>query len=58
MGGALRRVEPLVRTRAQEHVPDERVPMHDGPEAHGDAAALDAWLGETGEITVHRVDCP
>ncbi|WP_405869055.1 maleylpyruvate isomerase family mycothiol-dependent enzyme [Streptomyces sp. NBC_00005] len=52
MGGALRWVELLVRTRAQEHVPDERVPMHDGPEARGDAAALDAWLGETGEMVV------
>ncbi|MXM66981.1 maleylpyruvate isomerase family mycothiol-dependent enzyme [Streptomyces sp. HUCO-GS316] len=52
VGGALRWVELLVRTRAEEDIPEERVPQHDGPEARGDAAALGAWLAETGELLV------
>ncbi|MFC9683871.1 maleylpyruvate isomerase family mycothiol-dependent enzyme [Streptomyces sp. NPDC056948] len=51
-GGALRWVELMVRTRAREEVPEEQVPGGEGPEARGDAAALDAWLGEAGEQVV------
>ncbi|WP_030611762.1 maleylpyruvate isomerase family mycothiol-dependent enzyme [Streptomyces fulvoviolaceus] len=51
-GGALRWVELLVRTRAEEDIPEDQVPLGDGPEAAGDAAALDAWLAETGEMLV------
>ncbi|MFF4350899.1 maleylpyruvate isomerase family mycothiol-dependent enzyme [Streptomyces sp. NPDC001530] len=51
-GGALRWVECIVRTRAQENVPEDRIPLIGGPEAEGDAAALDAWLAETGEMLV------
>ncbi|GAX51561.1 maleylpyruvate isomerase family mycothiol-dependent enzyme [Streptomyces olivochromogenes] len=51
-GGALRWVELIVRTKAQENVEDERVPLLDGPAAEGDPAALDAWLAETGEMLV------
>ncbi|MET8245815.1 maleylpyruvate isomerase N-terminal domain-containing protein [Streptomyces sp. NPDC005202] len=52
MGGALRWVEALVRTRAQENIPEDRIPLIDGPEAQGDPAALDAWLAETGRMVV------
>ncbi|MET7476832.1 maleylpyruvate isomerase family mycothiol-dependent enzyme [Streptomyces sp. NPDC005648] len=52
MGGALRWVGTLVRTRAQENIPDEQVPRGDGPEKTGDAAELDAWLAEAGELVV------
>ena len=52
MGGALRWVELMVRTRAEEEIPEERVPGADGPDGEGDAAALDAWLAETGEMIV------
>jgi uncharacterized protein (TIGR03083 family) len=48
-GGALRWVELMVRTRAQEEVPEDRVPLGEGPE---DAGALDAWLAEAGEMLV------
>ncbi|MFF3330028.1 maleylpyruvate isomerase family mycothiol-dependent enzyme [Streptomyces sp. NPDC002888] len=51
-GGALRWVEFIVRTRAQEEIPEEKVPLREGPEAVGDPAALDAWLAETGEMLV------
>ncbi|MFF7738575.1 MULTISPECIES: maleylpyruvate isomerase family mycothiol-dependent enzyme [unclassified Streptomyces] len=51
-GAALRWAELMVRTRAEEEVPEERVPGAAGPEAVGDAAALDAWLKETGEQIV------
>ncbi|MFJ8718592.1 maleylpyruvate isomerase family mycothiol-dependent enzyme [Streptomyces violaceus] len=51
-GGALRWVELMVRTRAQEEVPEEQVPGIEGPEAWGDAAALDAWLAQAGEQVV------
>ncbi|MFE9612586.1 maleylpyruvate isomerase family mycothiol-dependent enzyme [Streptomyces sp. NPDC006012] len=52
LGGALRWVEVLVRTRAQEDIPAERVPDAGRPEARGDAAALDAWLAESGRLLV------
>ncbi|MFJ9903872.1 maleylpyruvate isomerase family mycothiol-dependent enzyme [Streptomyces sp. NPDC101152] len=52
MGGVLRWVEVLVRTRAQEDVPDEDIPRGDGPQTPGDAAELDAWLAEAGELVV------
>ncbi|MFE3851273.1 maleylpyruvate isomerase family mycothiol-dependent enzyme [Streptomyces griseorubiginosus] len=48
-GGALRWAELMVRTRAREEVPEERVPLGEGPE---DAGALDAWLAETGDALV------
>ncbi|MDH6453209.1 MULTISPECIES: maleylpyruvate isomerase family mycothiol-dependent enzyme [unclassified Streptomyces] len=48
-GGALRWVELMVRTRAQEEVPEEQVPSGEGPE---DAGELDAWLAETGDMLV------
>lgn len=51
-GGALRWVEAIVRTRAQEDIPEDQVPFHDGPEERGDPAALDAWLAETSELVV------
>jgi uncharacterized protein (TIGR03083 family) len=49
-GGALRWAELLVRTRSPEEIPEERVPSGAGPQAWGDAGALDAWLAETGEL--------
>ncbi|MCL6736596.1 maleylpyruvate isomerase family mycothiol-dependent enzyme [Streptomyces neyagawaensis] len=48
-GGSLRWVELNVRTRAEEEVPEERVPLYDGPDKQGDPAELDAWLARTGE---------
>ncbi|MFJ8785049.1 maleylpyruvate isomerase family mycothiol-dependent enzyme [Streptomyces sp. NPDC102476] len=48
-GGALRWVELMVRTRAREEVPEDQVPLGEGPE---DAGALDAWLEETGKQLV------
>ncbi|MEU9049604.1 maleylpyruvate isomerase family mycothiol-dependent enzyme [Streptomyces sp. NPDC048384] len=51
-GGALRWVELTVRTRAEEEIPEEQVPGIAGPEGEGDAAALDAWLAQTGEMIV------
>ncbi|GGW75157.1 hypothetical protein GCM10010503_60920 [Streptomyces lucensis JCM 4490] len=52
MGGALRWVDTLVRARAQENIPKERVPFGAGPEERGDAAALDKWLAQSGELVV------
>src|SRR5882724_8014743 len=52
MGGALRGVELLVRTRTQEHVPGGEIPLDGSPEAEGDADALDDWLAETGRMVV------
>lgn len=52
MGGALRWVELMVRTRAQEEIEEEQVPGVAGPDGEGGAAALDAWLAETGEMIV------
>ncbi|MBW8740800.1 MAG: maleylpyruvate isomerase N-terminal domain-containing protein [Streptomyces turgidiscabies] len=51
-GGALRWVDTLVRTRAEEEIGEDRVPLGGGPETQGDAGALDAWLAETGELVV------
>ncbi|CAL9435763.1 hypothetical protein SUDANB105_02130 [Streptomyces sp. enrichment culture] len=51
-GGALRWAELLVRTRAEEKIEPRDVPGAGGPEARGDAEALDAWLAETGEAVV------
>ncbi|MFJ4204466.1 maleylpyruvate isomerase family mycothiol-dependent enzyme [Streptomyces sviceus] len=48
-GGALRWAESMVRTRAREAVPEDRVPLGEGP---GNAAELDAWLAETGDLLV------
>lgn len=52
MGQALRWVELLVRTRSEVEIPEDRVPGGEGPAATGDAAALDAWLAESGESVV------
>ncbi|MGW3460863.1 maleylpyruvate isomerase family mycothiol-dependent enzyme [Streptomyces olivaceoviridis] len=51
-GGALRWVDALVRTRAQENIPSEKVPLGAGPRERGDAAALDRWLADTGGLVV------
>ncbi|TDT30192.1 uncharacterized protein (TIGR03083 family) [Streptomyces sp. BK208] len=51
-GGALRWAALLVRTRAREDVPDERVPGAAGPDARNDAGALGAWLAESGDTVV------
>lgn len=58
MGGALRWVDTLVRTRAEEEIPEERVPLHDCAGKRGDAGALDAWLAETGELAWPRCGRP
>jgi uncharacterized protein (TIGR03083 family) len=50
VGGALRWAAQLVARRATGDLPDEEVPGFDGPGARGDAAALDAWLGESGRL--------
>ncbi|MGW5615136.1 maleylpyruvate isomerase family mycothiol-dependent enzyme [Streptomyces sp. NPDC003877] len=52
LGGALRWVDMIVRTRASEEVPEDRVPDFAGPQVRGDAVALDAWLAESGERVV------
>ncbi|MFR9795850.1 maleylpyruvate isomerase family mycothiol-dependent enzyme [Streptomyces sp. MS06] len=52
VGGALRWVELLVRTRSRENVRDEDVTGSAGPDATGDAPALDAWLAGAGEAVV------
>ncbi|MFF1546116.1 maleylpyruvate isomerase N-terminal domain-containing protein [Streptomyces sp. NPDC058291] len=52
LGGALRWVDALVRTRAQENIPDERIALLGGPDAEGDPAALDAWLAQSAELVV------
>ncbi|MDF3303098.1 maleylpyruvate isomerase family mycothiol-dependent enzyme [Streptomyces tropicalis] len=51
-GGALRWVHALVSTRAQEDIPEEKIPLVAGPEEQGDPKALDAWLEETGRMVV------
>ncbi|MEU9170096.1 maleylpyruvate isomerase family mycothiol-dependent enzyme [Streptomyces sp. NPDC048420] len=48
-GGALRWVELMVRTRAEEEFPEDQVPLGEGPE---DVGELDAWLAETGDTLV------
>ncbi|MER6334134.1 maleylpyruvate isomerase family mycothiol-dependent enzyme [Streptomyces sp. NPDC001034] len=52
MGGALRWVGTMVKSRAQEMLPLDHVPLGGGPEEQGDPAALDAWLAESGELIV------
>ncbi|MFF6642195.1 maleylpyruvate isomerase family mycothiol-dependent enzyme [Streptomyces althioticus] len=52
LGGALRWVALMVRTGAEKETPEEDVPGFDGPEARGDAAVLDAWLAESGDLAV------
>ncbi|MFG3657853.1 maleylpyruvate isomerase family mycothiol-dependent enzyme [Streptomyces sp. NPDC047706] len=52
MGQALRWVELLVRTRSEVEIPEDQVPGAEGPAAYGDAAALEAWLAESGEMAV------
>lgn len=49
-GGALRWVDHMVRLRASREVPEPQVPGYEGPVERGDAAALDAWLAEAGEL--------
>ncbi|MFE9498230.1 maleylpyruvate isomerase family mycothiol-dependent enzyme [Streptomyces collinus] len=55
MGGALRWVNALVRERAQEDIPFDRIPLCGGPQERGDTAALDAWLGATGDLVVEAL---
>ncbi|MER5480014.1 maleylpyruvate isomerase family mycothiol-dependent enzyme [Streptomyces sp. NPDC002734] len=55
VGGALRWAALLVARRATADLPDEEVPGFDGPEARGDAAALDAWLAESGRLLVEAL---
>ncbi|MFA3876827.1 maleylpyruvate isomerase family mycothiol-dependent enzyme [Streptomyces sp. MMCC 100] len=52
VGRALRWAGLIVGTRAEEDVPVDRAPGAQGPAATGDAAALDAWLAESGEVVV------
>ncbi|MBZ6140314.1 maleylpyruvate isomerase family mycothiol-dependent enzyme [Streptomyces olivaceus] len=52
VGRALRWSALLVRTRAEEDVPEDEAPGAGGPVTRGDAAALDAWLAESGETVV------
>ncbi|MEU8733510.1 maleylpyruvate isomerase family mycothiol-dependent enzyme [Streptomyces tendae] len=52
VGRALRWTGLIVGTRAEEDVPVDRAPGAAGPAARGDAAALDAWLAESGEVVV------
>ncbi|WP_097868373.1 maleylpyruvate isomerase family mycothiol-dependent enzyme [Streptomyces sp. rh34] len=51
VGGAHRWVGEIVRTRAAEDVPEERVPGFEGPDGD-DPAALDSWLAEGAAATV------
>ncbi|WP_151775501.1 maleylpyruvate isomerase family mycothiol-dependent enzyme [Streptomyces abyssomicinicus] len=50
VGGALRWAALLVSERATGNIPDEQVPLLDGPAERGDAAALDTWFGESGRL--------
>ncbi|GGX20316.1 hypothetical protein GCM10010297_47090 [Streptomyces malachitofuscus] len=52
VGGSLRWAALMVRTGAEDEIPEERVPGYDGPEERGDRGALDAWLAESGELIV------
>ncbi|MGW3725540.1 maleylpyruvate isomerase family mycothiol-dependent enzyme [Streptomyces sp. NPDC000851] len=52
VGRSLRWVELLVRTRSAEDIPEDQVPGGEGPKTEGDAAALDAWLAESGDMLV------
>ncbi|MGW5798544.1 maleylpyruvate isomerase family mycothiol-dependent enzyme [Streptomyces bacillaris] len=51
VGGAHRWVGEIVRGRATEDVPEEKVPGFEGPAADG-PEALDAWLAEGAAATV------
>ncbi|MBQ1096659.1 maleylpyruvate isomerase family mycothiol-dependent enzyme [Streptomyces sp. b94] len=55
VGRALRWTELIVRTRAEEEVPLDRAPGAEGPPVTGDAAALEAWLAESGEGVVRAL---
>ncbi|MFD5571925.1 maleylpyruvate isomerase family mycothiol-dependent enzyme [Streptomyces cadmiisoli] len=55
VGRSLRWVELLVRTRAEEDIPEERVPGGDGPRAEGDPAALGEWLAESAQMLVRAL---
>ncbi|MEU7582902.1 maleylpyruvate isomerase family mycothiol-dependent enzyme [Streptomyces sp. NPDC041068] len=46
MGGAVRWIERLVATRAEQDIPEEDIPEAAGPEGD-DPAALDAWLARS-----------
>lgn len=50
VGGAHRWVGEIVRTRAVDEVPDDKVPGFEGPD-DDDPAALDAWLAEGAAAT-------
>ncbi|MFJ7410477.1 maleylpyruvate isomerase family mycothiol-dependent enzyme [Streptomyces sp. NPDC098077] len=50
VGGAYRWVGEIVRTRATEDIPEDKVPGGEGPESD-DPAALDAWLAEGAAAT-------
>ncbi|GGY99454.1 maleylpyruvate isomerase family mycothiol-dependent enzyme [Streptomyces rochei] len=52
VGRALRWSGTIVGTRAEEEVPEDRVPGSAGPGTRGDVAALDAWLAESGRVVV------
>ncbi|MFE2054940.1 maleylpyruvate isomerase family mycothiol-dependent enzyme [Streptomyces sp. NPDC059446] len=54
VGGAHRWAGEIVRSRAAEEIPDDRVPDAAGP-AGGDAAALRAWLAEGAAATAHAL---
>lgn len=49
VGGAHRWVNEIVRSRAEDDVPDDAVPAFDGPASDG-PDALDAWLAEGAEL--------
>lgn len=51
VGGAHRWVGEIVRTRAAEDIPEDKVPGSEGPDGD-DPAALDAWLAEGAAATV------
>ncbi|MEU3068333.1 MULTISPECIES: maleylpyruvate isomerase N-terminal domain-containing protein [unclassified Streptomyces] len=51
VGGAHRWVGEIVRTRAAEEVPEDKVSGFEGPDSE-DPAALDAWLAEGAAATV------
>lgn len=52
VGGSLRWAALMVRTKAEDEIPEERVPGFEGPAVRGDRGALDAWLAECGELIV------
>ncbi|MFC7471114.1 maleylpyruvate isomerase N-terminal domain-containing protein [Actinomadura keratinilytica] len=49
VGGAIRWMNEIVRTRASAEVPDEAVPQFAGPPVEDGPEALDAWLAEGAE---------